>query len=220
MSNGGCLWMSKSGGVFQLLMTSRGQCPRGVCLWMSPPLQEILYPRLCSTYPSSDPPPTWMAGYGPGLHDGRTLKVTRPINEIFTHSVGYRGAVAWNLLPREMKSINTYSKFNSKQKQLLRSKIPLEWPTYTISSCITYNLVVFAYLPLCCYHWMIFILRTCILVTYLSVPYYIPPWIVLSLHCVTMKTGQLCPMLRSINKGTQKKVSAKRNDNTVTRFFK
>ena len=32
------------------------------------PLQEILYLRLCSTYPSSDPPPptpTWMAGYGP-----------------------------------------------------------------------------------------------------------------------------------------------------------
>ena len=60
------------------------------------------------------------------LHDGRTLKVTRPIKDIFTHSVGYRGAVAWNLLPREMKSINTNSKFKSKQKQLLRSKIPLE----------------------------------------------------------------------------------------------
>ena len=38
MSKGGwCLWMSKSGGVFQFFggwMTSRGQCPRGVCLWM------------------------------------------------------------------------------------------------------------------------------------------------------------------------------------------
>ena len=32
MSKGGCLWMSKSRGVFQILggwMTSRGQCPRG-----------------------------------------------------------------------------------------------------------------------------------------------------------------------------------------------
>ena len=75
-------------------MTSRGQCPGGVlvnvqewgcfsifwraddvtrtmskgvcaCECLHPPLQEILYPRLCSTYPSSDPPPTWMAGYGP-----------------------------------------------------------------------------------------------------------------------------------------------------------
>ena len=39
---GGCLWMSKSGGVFQFFggrMTSRGQCPRGGgCLWMSSPL--------------------------------------------------------------------------------------------------------------------------------------------------------------------------------------
>ena len=45
---GGCLWMPKSGGVFQIFwgrMTSRGQCPRGGgCLW------KILYPRL-------DPPP-------------------------------------------------------------------------------------------------------------------------------------------------------------------
>ena len=32
MSKGGCLWMSKRGGVFQFFggrMTSRGQCPRG-----------------------------------------------------------------------------------------------------------------------------------------------------------------------------------------------
>ena len=73
-------------------MTSRGQCPRGVLVnvqergcfsifWraddvtrtmskgggvlvnvFTPPLQEILYPRLCSTYPSSDPPPPgWLA---------------------------------------------------------------------------------------------------------------------------------------------------------------
>ena len=66
MSKGGCLGMSKSGGVFQLSggrMTSRGQCPRGgacECLH-PPPLQEILYPRLRSTYPSSDPPPGWLA---------------------------------------------------------------------------------------------------------------------------------------------------------------
>ena len=35
---GGCLWMSKSRGVFQISggwMTSRGQCPRGGCLWLS-----------------------------------------------------------------------------------------------------------------------------------------------------------------------------------------
>ena len=37
----------------------------GVRVNVFPPLQEILYPRLCSTHPSSDPPPTWMAGYGP-----------------------------------------------------------------------------------------------------------------------------------------------------------
>ena len=41
-------------GAFFKLMTSRGQCPRGGCAW-------------CSTHPSSDPPPpTWLAGYGPG----------------------------------------------------------------------------------------------------------------------------------------------------------
>ena len=56
-------------------MTSRGQCPRGgvlVNVFTPPPFQEILYPRLCSTYPSSDPPPPWMAGYGPvaGSIDG------------------------------------------------------------------------------------------------------------------------------------------------------
>ena len=40
-------------GAFFKLMTSRGQCPRGGgCAW-------------CSTHPSSDPPPTWLAGYGP-----------------------------------------------------------------------------------------------------------------------------------------------------------
>ena len=41
-------------GAFFKSMTSRGQCPRGGgCAW-------------CSTHPSSDPPPTWLAGYGPG----------------------------------------------------------------------------------------------------------------------------------------------------------
>ena len=66
--------MSKSGGVFQFSggrMTSRGQCPRGggacECLH-PPPFQEILYPRLYSVPPIQvqTPPPTWMAGYGPG----------------------------------------------------------------------------------------------------------------------------------------------------------
>ena len=38
--------MSKGGGVLVNVFT---------------PLQEILYPRLCSTYPSSDPPPGWLA---------------------------------------------------------------------------------------------------------------------------------------------------------------
>ena len=42
--------MSKGGGVL-------------VNIFTPPPLQEILYPRLCSTYPSSDPPPPpgWLA---------------------------------------------------------------------------------------------------------------------------------------------------------------
>ena len=79
-------------------MTSRGQCPRGCVLvnvkeWGSFSIfrraddvtrtmsKGGVHPRLCSTYPSSDPPPhthththlhthththTWMAGYGPG----------------------------------------------------------------------------------------------------------------------------------------------------------
>ena len=51
MPKGGCLWMSKSGGVFQFFwgrMTSRGQCPRGggacekscICAWTPPPLKK------------------------------------------------------------------------------------------------------------------------------------------------------------------------------------
>ena len=70
-----CLWMSKSGVFFQFSggrMTSRGQCPRGgalVNVFTPPPLREILYPRLYSVPPiqvQTPPPPTWMAGYGPG----------------------------------------------------------------------------------------------------------------------------------------------------------
>ena len=60
-------------GAFFKLMTSRGQCPRGVCLGMSSPphpLQEILYPRLVfhpSKFRPPPPPPPWLAGYGPAL---------------------------------------------------------------------------------------------------------------------------------------------------------
>ena len=53
---GGCLWMSKSGGVFQFSggrMTSRGQCPRGGgCLWMSlppPPFRKSCI-RACNVF--------------------------------------------------------------------------------------------------------------------------------------------------------------------------
>ena len=52
MSKGGCLWMSKSGGVFQIDDVTRTMSKGGGCAW-------------CSTHPSSDPPPTWLAGYGP-----------------------------------------------------------------------------------------------------------------------------------------------------------
>ena len=51
MSKGGCLWMSKSGGVFQIDDVTRTMS-KGGCAW-------------CSTHPSSDPPPpTSLAGYG------------------------------------------------------------------------------------------------------------------------------------------------------------
>ena len=45
--------MSKSGGVFQIDDVTRTMSKGGGCAW-------------CSTHPSSDPPPTWLAGYGPG----------------------------------------------------------------------------------------------------------------------------------------------------------
>ena len=51
MAKGGCLWMSKSGGVFQIDDVTRTMS-KGGCAW-------------CSTHPSSDRPPTWLAGYGP-----------------------------------------------------------------------------------------------------------------------------------------------------------
>ena len=50
MSKGGCLWMSKSGGVFQIDDVTRTMSKGGGCAW-------------CSTHPSSDPP--HLAGYGP-----------------------------------------------------------------------------------------------------------------------------------------------------------
>ena len=50
---GGCLWMSKSGGICHFLeggWRHADNVQGGGCLWMSwPPLQEILYPRLDST---------------------------------------------------------------------------------------------------------------------------------------------------------------------------
>ena len=61
MPKGGCLWMSKSGGVFQFFwgrMTSRGQCPRGgacekscIRAWTPPPslylVQGVYLVRSC-----------------------------------------------------------------------------------------------------------------------------------------------------------------------------
>ena len=45
--------MSKSGGVFQIDDVTRTMSKGGGgCAW-------------CSAHPSSDPPPTWLAGYGP-----------------------------------------------------------------------------------------------------------------------------------------------------------
>ena len=53
---GGVLVNVQEGGVFQFFggrMTSRGQCPRGGAPGV-PPIQV------------QTPPPTWLAGYGPG----------------------------------------------------------------------------------------------------------------------------------------------------------
>ena len=48
--------MSKSGGVFQIDDVTRTMSIQGGggCAW-------------CSTHPSSDPPPNWLAGYGPDV---------------------------------------------------------------------------------------------------------------------------------------------------------
>ena len=43
-------------GAFFKLMTSRGQCPRGGGAAGVPPIQV------------QTPPPTWLAGYGPGMY--------------------------------------------------------------------------------------------------------------------------------------------------------
>ena len=57
--------MSKSGGVFQIDDVTRTMSKGGGCAW-------------CSTHPSSDPPPpTWLAGYGPGPA-GQPLGATTP----------------------------------------------------------------------------------------------------------------------------------------------
>ena len=83
---GGCLCMSKSGGVFQIdakgvwcacecptvgeffkLMTSRGQCPRGGCLGMSSPPPPSGNPVSAPGVPPIQvqtpppPPPGWLA---------------------------------------------------------------------------------------------------------------------------------------------------------------
>ena len=65
MSKGGCLWMSKSGGVFQFFggrMTSHGQCPRGggACECLHPPLSGNPV-----SAPEMDPPPFKYPGSAP-----------------------------------------------------------------------------------------------------------------------------------------------------------
>ena len=72
MSRGGCLWMPKSGGVFQFSggrMTSRGQCPRGgayECLH-PPPLQEIraCVPPIQVQTPPPPPVDGWLRACDP-----------------------------------------------------------------------------------------------------------------------------------------------------------
>ena len=53
MSKGGCLWMSKSGGVFQIDDVTRTMSKGGGGAPGVPPIQV------------QTPPPTWLAGYGP-----------------------------------------------------------------------------------------------------------------------------------------------------------
>ena len=60
-------------GAFFKLMTSRGQCPRGVVLvnvFTPPPSgNPVAAPGVPPIQVQTPPPPTWMAGYGPaGLH--------------------------------------------------------------------------------------------------------------------------------------------------------
>ena len=62
MSKGGGACECPRVGAFFKLMTSCGQCPRGGCAW-------------CSTHPSSDPPPTWLAGYGPANSSKAEMEV-------------------------------------------------------------------------------------------------------------------------------------------------
>ena len=66
---------------WNMWMTSHGQCPRGgacecprgVCFPIFRRADDVTrtmskggWCAWCSTHPSSDPPPTWLAGYGPG----------------------------------------------------------------------------------------------------------------------------------------------------------
>ena len=82
MSKGrGCLWMSKSGGVFQIDDVTRAMSKGGGCLWMSKSggvfqIDDVTRTMSkggcawCSTHPSIQvqTPPTWLAGYGPARH--------------------------------------------------------------------------------------------------------------------------------------------------------
>ena len=106
---GGVLVNVQEGGVFQFFggqMTSRGQCPRGGgCAW-------------CSTHPSSDPPPTWLAGYGPAIYvqdmvypgtdsHNPVLRIIKPIlvvaylmhqfNSIYSVHYSSKGQVRFNV---------------------------------------------------------------------------------------------------------------------------
>ena len=45
------------------------------------------------------------------LHDAITLAVIRPNNSLFSRSVLFRGATAWNMLAPEIRNIGSYHEF-------------------------------------------------------------------------------------------------------------
>ena len=61
--------MSKSRGVFQIDDVTRTMSKGGGCAW-------------CSTHPSSDPPPTWLAGYGPAYHNTNIVFIINGIRGV------------------------------------------------------------------------------------------------------------------------------------------